>query len=437
MQVRRSTPLTAGISATVGLALVVAAMVVPLVWHRDVHVDWPPLHADWVPRFEPRLVITIAIGLGLWSGLPIVASRLSWFATVVLSTAASWVWALALALSDGRLGLSRVYERPGEYLYDVVRVDDIGIAVATYTDRIAYAHPEHWRIHVSGHPPGSLISFVLLDRIGISDPFWVSVTVVTLGATAVAAVLMTLDLLGSRALARRAAPWVALAPLAVWAGHGETLYAAVAAWGVFLLAVACTRGTRRAWTSRCLAVVAGLVLGWSLFLSYGLVLFGLLPLAVFTLTRTWRLLPWAALGVAVVVAAFWTAGYTWWEAYPVLRERYYEGIGGERPYEYWVWADLAAWTFTVGLVTWAAFPRTWTAARQRVPLAVLATAALAGIVVASLTGLSKAEVERIWLPFTLWIVPMAAFIQDRWRRPLLLSQVVLAILLQTLLLTRW
>jgi methylthioxylose transferase len=429
--------MAAGISAAVGLTLVVAAMVVPLSWDRDVLVQWPPLHAEWRPRFEPRLVVTIAIGLGLWSILPIVAARLSWFLTVAVSTAASWVWALALALSDGRLGLSRVYERPGEYLFDVGRVDDIGSAVANYTDRIAYAHPEHWRIHVAGHPPGSLISFELLDRIGISDPFWVSVTVVTLGATAVAAVLMTLDVLGSRVLARRAAPWVALAPLAVWAGHGETLFAAVAAWGMFLLAVSCTRGTRRAWTSRLLAVVAGLVLGWSLFLSYGLVLFGLLPLAVFALTRTWRLLPWAALGVAVVVVAFWAAGYTWWEAYPVLRERYYEGFGGERPYQYWVWADFAAWTFTVGLVTWAAFPRMWSAVRQRVPLAVLATAALVAIIVATLTGLSKAEVERIWLPFTLWIVPVAAFIGDRWRRPLLLSQIVLAVLLQTLLLTRW
>ena len=104
------------------------------------------------------------------------------------------------------------------------------------------------------------------------------------------------------------------------------------------------------------AVTAGLVLGSSLFLSYGLVLFGLLALAVFALTRAWRLLPWAALGVAAVVVAFWMAGFTWWEAYPVLRERYYEGIGGERPYQYWVWADLAAWTFTVGLVTWAALP---------------------------------------------------------------------------------
>ena len=109
-----------------------------------------------------------------------------------------------------------------------------------------------------------------------------------------------------------------------------------------------------------------------------------------------------------MVAAFWAAGFTWWEAYPVLRERYYEGVGGERPYQYWVWADLAAWTFTVGLATWAAFPRMWTYARRRTPLAVLALTGLVCIAIATLSAMSKAEVERIWLPFTLWIVTVPA-----------------------------
>jgi hypothetical protein len=102
-----------------------------------------------------------------------------------------------------------------------------------------------------------------------------------------------------------------------------------------------------------------------------------------------------------------------------------------------VWANLAAWTFTVGLATWAAFPRMWTAARERVPLAVLALAGLGCLAIASLSAMSKAEVERIWLPFTLWIVAVPALLPTGWRRPLLLSQVVLAVLAQTLLITRW
>jgi hypothetical protein len=431
MRVRRSAALAAGTSAAVGAALVAAAMIIPMVWDRDVRVHWPPLHADWDPRLDPRLAVVVVVGLALWVAMPIVADRMTWAATVILSTVASWVWVMVLALYDGRYGLSRVYERVGEYLYDASRVNDIGTALATYADRIPYAHPENWKIHVAGHPPGSLLFFVLLDRIGISDPFWVSVTVVTLGATGVAAVLLTLDVLGSREQARRAAPWVALAPLAVWAGSGETLWAAVAAWGLFLLAVGCTR------RSPVVAVAAGLLLGMSLFLSYGLALFGLLALAVFALTRAWRLLPWAGLGVVSVVGAFWVAGFTWWDAYPALRERYYDGVGGERPFQYWVWAGLAAWTFTVGLVTWAAFPSMWTAARERVPLAVLAVTSLGCLAIASLSAMSKAETERIWLPFTLWIVTVPALLPPAWRQPLLLSQVALAVLAQTLLITRW
>jgi hypothetical protein len=148
-------------------------------------------------------------------------------------------------------------------------------------------------------------------------------------------------------------------------------------------------------------------------------------------------MPWTALGVAAVAAGFWAVGFAWWEAYPVLRERYYAGIASERPYAYWVWADLAAWTFTAGLVTWAALPRMWSFARRREPLAVLALTALACIVIASLSGMSKAEVERIWLPFTLWIVTVPALLPPSWRRPLLLSQVATGVALQSLLMTAW
>ncbi len=166
-------------------------------------------------------------------------------------------------------------------------------------------------------------------------------------------------------------------------------------------------------------------------------LLGILAVAVLIVARTWRPLPWALAGAAAVAAAFTAAGFEWWKAYPVLHDRYYAGIASERPYSYWVWADVAAWTFTVGLVVWAAFPRAIRAFRDGDVLARLAGAALLTILVATLSGMSKAEVERIWLPFTIWVVALPMLLPQRWHRPALLSQVVLALCVQQLVLTRW
>ena len=61
--------------------------------------------------------------------------------------------------------------------------------------------------------------------------------------------------------------------------------------------------------------------------------------------------------------------------------------------------------------------------------------ALAAVVVADLTGLSKAEVERIWLPFAVWlVVPCALLPRPRmW----LAAQALLALAVNHLLLTVW
>ena len=470
-------PRPAALAALAGLVLVVAAMLVPLALSDDVRVHFPPLHAWWGPRFKPLLLVAIALGVALWLWLPGLSRRLSWGWTVVVATVSGWLWTVALGLSDGRYGFARVYERKGEYLYDAVRVDDVRATLAGFVDRIPMDAPDNWHVHVAGHPPGALLSFVGLDRVGIDDPFWVGMAVVTAGATAVAAVLLTLAELGSRDVARRAAPWLVLAPAVVWGGSsGDWYFAAVAAWGLYFLARSAVRGS---WPS---GVVAGLLLGWCVFLSYGLVLLGVPALVVLWLARTWRPLPFAVGGALVVAATFSALGFHWWEAYPVLRERYYDGIASERAYGYWVWANVAAWTFTVGLATWAAFPTAFRAAsgavralpgplRGRVgsavdergvavraaegprdegvvaevpggrrgegALALLAGGALTSILLATLSGMSKAEVERIWLPFTVWVLTLPALLPDRWQRPLLASQVVVGVLAQTLLITRW
>ncbi|VXC11430.1 hypothetical protein [Aeromicrobium sp. 9AM] len=419
-------------SATVGLVLVAAAIAVPRLTDEDVRVHWPPLHADWDPRFGLLTLPAIAIGLLLWVALPRLAATASWRGLLAYAFAGTWLWTMALAMTEGTDGLARVFERPGEYVHDAQRVDSIGTMLRTFVDRIPMDSPDHWHTHVAGHPPGALLFFVLLDRLGITDPFWIGVVVVTVGSTAVVAVLVALKALGSAHMARQAMPWLVLAPTAVWMGvNGDALFTAVAAWGLALLAIAAAHRRPAA------ALAAGLLLGACVYLSYGLVLLGILAVAVMLVGRTWRPLPWALAGAAAVAAAFTVAGFEWWKAYPVLHDRYYAGIASERPYSYWVWADVAAWTFTVGLVVWAAFPRAIRAFRDGDVLARLAGAAVLAILVATLSGMSKAEVERIWLPFTIWVVALPALLPERWHRPALLSQVVLALCVQQLVLTRW
>lgn len=428
-----ATSRAATLSAGAGLLLVVAAMVLPRWLDEDVRVHWPPLHADWDPRFGLLTVPAIVIGLALVLILPRLSRAAPWKALLATAFASTWIWIMALAMTEGTDGLARVFERRQEYVYDAQSVGSIHTMLQTFVDRIPYsAAPDNWHVHVAGHPPGALLYFVGLDRLGITDPFWIGVVCVTLASTAIVAVMITLRTLGSEQIARSAMPWIVLAPSAVWMGvNGDAVFTAVAAWGLALLAIAAVH--RRALP----AVGAGLLLGYCVFLSYGLVLLGILALAVLFSAKTWRPLPWAVGGALVVTALFTAGGFHWWDAYPVLRERYYDGIASERAYSYWLWGNIAAWTFTVGLAVWAAFPAAVKAVRQRNVLAQLAAAAVLTILVATLSGMSKAEVERIFLPFTIWVVALPALLPGKWHRPLLLSQVALALLVQQLLLTRW
>lgn len=418
-------------SAVAGLALVVAAYVVPLWWYQDIDIEFAPLHASWDPTLPPLVIPAVITGLVLWTILPRLARTLSWAALLATAFSTLWLWIMALAMTEGTAGLARTFERPQEYVYDAQRVGSISAMLHEFIDRIPLDAPDNWNVHVAGHPPGALLYFVGVDRLGVTDPFWIGVVCVTVASTAIAAVMITLRTLGTESLARSAMPWIVLAPSAVWMGvNGDAVFTAVAAWGLALLAIATKRRTVLP------AVGAGLILGCCVYLSYGLVLLGILSVTILVIGRSWRPLPWALGGALVVAAAFTLGGYAWWESYPVLRERYYAGIASERHYSYWVWGDIAAWTYTAGLAVWAAFPATWRVLRSNV-LAQLAAAAMLTIVIASLSGMSKAETERIFLPFTIWIVALPALLPERWHRGLLLSQVALGLAAQQLLLTRW
>jgi hypothetical protein len=305
-------------------------------------------------------------------------------------------------------------------------VPDIGAMLATFADHIRTDQPVFWSTHVGAHPPGALVTFVLLDRIGLGGGGPSGVVVMLVASSACVAVAVTLRALGHEDLARKALPFGVLLPGAVWMGvSADGLFAGVLAWGVALLAVGATR--------RPLAAVAGgVLLGFCLYLSYGLVLAGLFPLAVLLATRSARAGLLAVAGAAAVVTTFTVAGFWWLTGFTHVQVIYAASIASTRPYSYFVWANLAAVAFATGPALVAALRRF---PRLPRPAMLLVAAAVTAILLADLSGMSKAEVERIWLPLVVWlVVPCALLPRARWW---LAGQVALALAVNHLLLTVW
>ncbi|MFD5156836.1 hypothetical protein ACFWMJ_01955 [Streptomyces hawaiiensis] len=410
---------------------------------RTLFVDWPPLLASWGPHLGPGTPAAVLVAIAAVTHGPALSARLPWRALLPAVWGTAMAWILSLALVDGwHRGIARRLTTRYEYLQVIDRFDDIPAALRDFTQHILLDSPDNWPAHIAGHPPAATLTFVLLDRIGLRGGGWAGMWCVTVGATACVAVLVTIRALADEALARRAAPFLVLAPAAVWMGtSADAYFAAVAAWAVALLALAVTRKSL-GW-----AGASGLLLGLTCYLSYGLTLVALIAAAVLVLGRDGvrerpALIAPLLAGLAVVPTVFTLAGFDWWEAYHLLVTRYGQGAGGIRPYGYWVWANLACTVLITGLATAAGARRTGavllrrrTGPRAGVRLAFLVSAALLALLVADLSGMSKAETERIWLPFALWLLPACAFLPRP--RVWLTTQALLALLLNHLLLTGW
>ncbi|MDI5905846.1 hypothetical protein, partial [Streptomyces sp. 12257] len=371
---------------------------------------------------------------------PSLAARLPWrpLLFAVWGTGMAWTWSLALV--DGwHRGVAEQLTTRNEYLPAVGRFHDIPAALRDFTGHILIDSPDNWGAHVAGHPPGATLTFVLLDRIGLGGGGWAGTWCITVGTTAAVAVLVAVRTLGDESLARRAAPFLVLAPAAVWVGtSADGYFAAVAAWAMALLALA-VRGVRPGLNGFC----SGLLFGLTVYLSYGLTLMVVVEGAVAWAGSSRRPLWFALAGFVVVPVVFTALGFEWWEGYRILMTRYHQGAGGVRPYGYWVWANLACTVLIVGPATVAGVRRVvvrlrpgggWSRSSPR-PLAVLVLAAVLALLIADLSGMSKAETERIWLPFAAWLLPACAFLTGV--RGWLVGQAVLALLLNHLLLTGW
>lgn len=444
---------------TVGLAavLVAAAVGVGLYLNRAVpgvntYVRTPPLFADWLPHVGPGTVPAIVLALLVIAWSPVLARKLAFPALLTVGYVTAVGWTFCLALIDGvRNGLKDSLLDRASYLFEVPHVSDISTMLREFTSHILYSQPDSWTVHVSGHPPGALLVFVWLDRIGLGGVLPAAVTIILVGSLVAVAVPGTVAVLGGREHARTVVPFAVLFPGAVWVGvSADGLFAGVTACGLALLAWAAVALRDRRRGGITAAVGAGVVLGFGIFLSYGLVLIGLIAVAVIVVAigvrDGWQVLVPAVAGALVVVAVFAAAGFWWFEGYQLVVQRYYEGIAAKRPYGYWVFGNLAALALVLGPAMVAAgrravarstVDRPWRRGRGWEPVAALSVAALAVLLIADLSGLSKAEVERIWLPFAVWMIPATALLPVNTRRWWLAGQAAVALTVNHLVLTLW
>ena len=394
----------------VGLGASVVLVVVAVVWGRAlvrtdgrIALGAAPFFGRW--RWEPTwwFLIAAALAVVVVAGWPLAARRLPWPWLCLASWAATAAWAIALALGEGPADIARPLTTEFEYLVVVPGIDDIGAFWRTFLERI-----DGYPVHVRGHPPGPVGGLWMLERVGLGGAWPAAVLVVGVGTSASLAALWTARAVAGEAVARRAAVFVPFVPAVMWlATSMDAAFCGIAAWSIATGVVASRRAGPRA---DALAAASGLLAGLLLLLTYSAVLFVTPALVAGFVARRWRLVALAAAAGALVLAMSAAGGFWWLDGVVEVRRQYLSSVARFRPYEYFVVANVAVLAVVLG-------PAPVGAMFRRLPAGVslLVYSTLASLLVADLSGLSKAEVERIWLPFIPWLALATAAVPSRQR----------------------
>ena len=392
----------------------------------------PPLTAFWERRLNSSFILMAsAAALGAWL-LPIVAVRLRWHVALGVAFVSTFVFSCVFAINDGWFGFTDPVVERVAYRNAIDKVQSPGQFLNDFIDLVS---KRDVGIHVQGHPPGMVLVTWALDKIGLGNGRVLTFIVVLGGAAAVVGVLVALRCLIDERIARQALPFVALSPACLWiASAPDAFFAGVVAWTIACVSFAVTSTSRRSlmWSG-----IAGVLYFCCLMLSYGYALVALPILVICIWKRRWQPLLVVAATSSALILLLLTQGFWWFEGLATTKFIYYDTVASQRPYKYFLFANIAALSISFGPMTLVAF--TWLRDRG---LWVVVASFVAVVGIANLSGLSKAEVERIWLPFTLFLLAGGAAFWTG-RRPLRTVQIALAIQLsfavwmQTYLRTFW
>ncbi len=407
------------------LALAVGWTAIGLLVERSGHVlgtATPPFVMGWSPRVDLWALVAAAALGALVAGGPALL-RLPRTTYIMSVTAAALGSALAVnAARTGTHGWDAIFttgaggsfEAKNEYLPGLPA---LSYGSRFFLDRFAELVPA-LPVNVAGHPPGLLL-FAHVTTLTTPARF----AALCIGAAAACAPL-TYALgrgLGQDArTARTAGLLAAAAPGLLLFGttSADAVYAALGVAAAALL-------VRPSWRGRWAGAV---VLAIAAFCSWAL-----LAVGAFAVLVAWqREGPRSAARLAVVCAlpflvlnAFLAAAYGY-DPIGTLRATeavYRRSLAEVRPYWFWVFGSPIAWMVCTGLPLSGGW---LVAARRRDPGAVALAAVVA---IASILAFTKAETERIWLPF----IPLACAAAATVIPPHRLRAVLLVLAAQTLL----
>ncbi|WP_203985082.1 hypothetical protein [Sphaerisporangium rufum] len=449
-----------------GLLVVVAVVGAVLHARGVLRIDHlPPLHGH--ARVPPvGLWAAVVVGALVVGFLPRVSAR--WRFGVLLGAAygCAVVWAVALAVGAGGVaGVAGPLARPEEYLAVLPAVggDPLGWLSGFVVDLPGYP------THVRGHPPLPVLVVWVLAVVGLPGGGWAGCLVVAVGCSSVVAVGVVVRELAGEAVARRVVAVAVVTPAAVWVATSmDALFAGVAAWAVALVVL----GRRRGVAGWVAVSAGGVAAGVLPFLSYGLVPFLLVVVAAGWVAGVgrWRAVV-AVAGVAGVVGVFAVAGFWWPAGVAATGVEWAADPGAARPYWYFVVANVAVLGLVAGPGAVAGlaelFRRVgaaggdgaagpvgrwrgagvvrvvrvvgvvrevvagWVAGR---PVAVVVAAVLVAVAALDVAGVTRGEVERIWLPYAVWVGVAAGWAPGRrwwW------AQVGWALLVQGVVVSPW
>ena len=437
----------------------------------DVKLGAAPLVGQW--KFRPSIGYLMPIGLALLVivVIPRVFARLGTIWVVLSTVVLTGAFTAALAGADGSVAMLKPVVHPTEYWYWLDKFPPVRQMLAVYDE---YDFIVNFGTHIKGHPPGYVLVLKALATVGLAKP-WIIASLSYMSAGIVAgSVLVVANRFGSAKHTRKAAPFLILAPYAVWMGtSADALFSALVALGAAGIAVALTSAQEHPARRIGVCVLAGLALGAGFYSSWGTVTCGPIIIAalwcgsastttaghqsnhpsplVALLKRLRTVAPvvlFVAGGIAVTGVLMTSLGYNWFAGIGLTRRLYWKGTAQFRPWKYFMVGNLGSLVFALGAVAVIGIGALGVGRIRNRSVVTdslsddgvgwLRAFVLAGLVcalAANFSQYSKGEVERIWLPFLPWLtLPAALLLRHRFW---IVLQASTAIGLQVMLISKW